>query len=168
MQCASHILAWIFSLLPVWNAQLPILFTTSSLWKAASAAKNIDSFLPPETLDSATLMYVYIVPFIPEDPNALFKLTSLYTEVVWMHAATETVTGILSAATEMHPSALLASQFCIPYVLSPSRRKPRQHDLEACHFPAREMWGIWASNKTALQPGWRTSPWHPAMQVEMR
>lgn len=67
---------WIFSLLPVWKAWLSCFRTITFFWlpKAASAAKNTDNFLPSGTLDSDMLIYIYIAPFIPEDPNALYKL----------------------------------------------------------------------------------------------
>lgn len=70
-------LVWIFSLLPVWKAWISRFrtITTFWLWKAASAVKNTDNFLPSETLDSVMLIYIYVTPFIPEDPNALYKLT---------------------------------------------------------------------------------------------
>lgn len=68
-------LLWIFSLLPVWKAQLSSFRTITFfwLWKAASAVKNTDKFLPSGNLDSVIVIYIYIAPFTPEDPNALYK-----------------------------------------------------------------------------------------------
>lgn len=70
-------LVWIFSSLPVWKDWISCFGTITTFWrwKAASAAKNTDNFLPPETLDPVILIYIYIAPLIPEDPNALYKLT---------------------------------------------------------------------------------------------
>lgn len=58
---------------------LPILFQDNHFLMALKGCfcSTEYNFLPSGTLDSVILIYIYIAPFIPEDPRAL-----LYTEAV--------------------------------------------------------------------------------------
>lgn len=88
-------LLWIFFLLPVWKTWLSCFRTITffCLWKAASAVKNTDNFLPSGTLDPFMLIYIYIAPFIPEDPNALYKFLLSVHRSCTNRQATQTDTG---------------------------------------------------------------------------